>query len=140
MTRLRFTELTSARVVGTIQDRTGTVVSAASLTDATLTLYDLLTATGGSPDPSIINGRDHQDVLGVGSPAEQNGVTLYSSLQTDTDGSTYNFEWLLDPEDNVIVTPRRQLERHRALLHFVWPNGEMRAEFEIEVVNLRKAG
>lgn len=140
MTRLRFTELTSARVVGTIQDRTGAVVSAGSLTEATLTFYDLLTATGGSPDPSIINGRDAQDVLGVGSPAAQNGVTIYDDLQTDPDGSTYNFEWLLSPEDNPIVTARRQVERHRVMFHFVWPTGEMRAEFEIDVLNLRKAG
>lgn len=140
VTRLRFSELTSARVIGTIQDRTGAVVSGASLTDATLTLYDLLTATGGSPDPGIINGRDAQDVLGVGSPAEQNGVTIYSDLQTDSDGSTYNFEWLLEPEDNIIVTERRQIERHKAMFHFVWPTGEMRAEFEIDVLNLRKAG
>lgn len=139
ITRLRFSELTSSRIVGTILDRSGNLISGAALSAATLTLYDLLTATGGSPDPSIINGRDAQDVLGVGSPPEQNGVTIYDSPQTDTDGSTYNFEWLLSPEDNVIVTERRQIERHRAMFHFVWPDGEMRAEFEIEVVNLRKA-
>ena len=133
MTRSRFTELTSARLVGTIQDQTGAVVSASSLTEATLTLYDVLTG-------QILNSRDAQDVLGVGSPAEQNGVTLYGNLQTDTDGSTFNFAWLLDPDDNPIVTSRRQLERHRAMFHFVWADGEMLAEFEIEVVNLRKAG
>ncbi len=139
ITRLRFTEQTSARVVGTILDRLGVMVPARDLTAATLTLYDLETYTPGSPSDGILNGRDRQDILGGGSPASENGVTLYDSLQTDPDGTTYNFEWLLDPADNAIVTERRQIERHRAQFRFTWANGNMNTEFEIEVINLRSA-
>jgi hypothetical protein len=139
LTRLRFTERTTARIIGTIRDRDGQAISADFLTDATLTLYDLATyAPGsGSPVPGILNGRHAQDILGVGSPPAEHGVTLYQTLQTDPDGTTYNFEWLLDAADNAIVTERRQVERHRAQFHFVWPTGNMNMEIEIEVVNLR---
>jgi hypothetical protein len=139
ITRLRFTERTTARVIGTIQDRDGQAIKASFLTDATLTLFDLDTyaPAAGSPTPGILNGRNGQDILGVGSPPAEHGVTLYQSLQTDPDGSTFNFEWLLDAADNAIVTERRQVERHRAQFHFVWPTGDMHVELEIEVVNLR---
>jgi hypothetical protein len=35
------------------------------------------------------------------------------------------------------VNTRRQVERHRARLHFEWAEGEFNTEIEIEVVNLR---
>lgn len=130
-TRLRFTERTSARVIGTILDRDETVVPASALTMATLTLWDYDT-------DEILNGRDAQDVLGSGSPPELNGVTIHDSLQTDADGTLYNFEWLLEPEDNRIITARRQVERHKALFHFVSLTSELHSEFEIDVDNLRK--
>jgi hypothetical protein len=138
LTRVRFTEQTSARIIGTIQDRDGSVVPGNSLTDARLTLYDVDTYNPNiSPSTGILNHRDDQDILGAGSPAVENGVSIYRDPQTDSDGSTYNFEWLLDPADNAIVTERRQIERHRAQFHFVWPTGDMNFEVEIEVVNLR---
>ena len=139
ITRLRFYEGSTDRVTGTIVDRAGTVVPGSSLIAATLTLYDAETYDPiGSPVVGIINSRDHQDVLGVGSPLEAHGVTIHDTLQTDTDGSTFSFEWRLDPEDNPIVTPSRQIERHRAMFAFTADSGEViPVEFEIEVMNLR---
>lgn len=129
MTRVRFSEQSSARITGTILDRDGTLVPASEITAATLTLYDLETRT-------VINDREVQDILGSGSPPEENGVTIYDTLQTDTDSTTYNFAWILEPDDNIIVTERRQLERHRAVLHFTWATGDMNQEVEIDVDNL----
>lgn len=130
-TRLRFTERTSARVLGTILDRDNTVVPASALQEATLTLWDYDTG-------EILNSRNEQDVLGIGSPPAANGVTIYDALQSDPDGTQYNFEWLLDPEDNAIVTQRRQVERHKALFRFLSSTTQLHAEFEIDVDNLRK--
>lgn len=138
LTRLVFTERTSARIIGTIEDREGRPVSSDVLTDATLTLYDMDTFNPNvSPAQGILNNRNVQDVLGTTSPPTEHGVTFYDKLQTDTDGTTYNFEWLLDPADNSIVTERRQIERHKAQFRFVWPTGDMNFEAEIDVMNLR---
>lgn len=129
ITRLRFAKDTSARIIGTITDRDGDVVTPDVLTDATLSLFDQQTKV-------IINERDTQDVLGAGSPYVSNGVTLFATLQADDDGTTYNYEWLLDAEDNAIVTPRRQVERHLAEFLFTWADGQLRAVFEIDVENV----
>ena len=100
-------------------------VSESSLTSAQLTLLDIETyAPGASPATGIINDRDAQDVL------NDNNVTI------DSEGHVV---WTMQPEDNVIVTPRRQVERHRAQFSFAWDEGSFNVEIEIEVVNLRKA-
>lgn len=130
ITRVRFTEGNSGQIISTITDTEGVFVPSDALTEAELTLYDQQTE-------SIINTRDAQDILGVGSPVGDHGVTIYPTLQTDSEGNTYNVKWVLVPADNVIVTERRQMERHRAMFRFVWPDGELVTEFEIEVQNLR---
>ena len=121
--RFRFDERSSGSIEGDIVDREGDPVLAASLTAAELTLYDIDTgAGGGSPRPGILNSRDAQDVLNT------NNVAI------DNDG---HFIWSVQPADNVIVTARRQIERHRAMFYFEWATGEFRFECELDVVNLR---
>lgn len=123
--RFRMTEQSTGIIEGDIVDQDGEAVPAASLTAATLTLYDYDTgAGGGSPAPGIINDRDAQDILNA------NDVTI------DSDG---HFIWSVQPDDNVIVTLRRQVERHRAMFLFTWATGEFRYECEINVINLRLA-
>jgi hypothetical protein len=115
----------STRVVTfTLLDEANVAVPGSALTEATLTLFDLGTASPGSPVKGIINDRNGQDVLNT------NGVTIdEAGLVT----------WELQSEDNIIVTPRRQVERHRAMFRFTWPDGDFLKEFEIEVLNLRMA-
>ncbi len=121
--RFRFDEQSSGCIEGDIVDREGAPVPDSSLLSAELTLYDWDTgAGGGSPRPGIINDRDQQDVLNT------NDVTI------DSDG---HFIWSIQPEDNIIVTNRRQIERHRAMFLFTWATGEFRYECELDVNNLR---
>ncbi len=129
--RERFTEGSSGFIRAQIVDVDGMPISADDLTAATLTLYDLQTRT-------IINSREAQDILGSASPLGDHDVTY------DEDGY---FRWDLQPEipgaspedhgDNVIITPRRQVERHRAEFHFAFPGGAFNYAIEIEV---NKAG
>lgn len=138
ITRIRVTERTSETIVGTIVDRNGDLVPAESLTAASLTLYDVDTFDASvSPVEGVLNERYQQDVLGVGSPFEANDVTVYDELQTDADGTTYNFKWESQADDHPIVTVRKELERHRAMFAFTWATGQARVEFELEVLNMR---
>ena len=129
--KVRVNERSSKVVTFTILDENGDPVPDSVLTSATLTLFDLLTGkASGSPMQGVINSRGDQDVL------NDNDVTI------DGDGLV---TWAMQPADNIIVTPRRQIERHRAMFSFAWPGaspgltGSFDYEFEIEVVNLRKA-
>lgn len=123
MDRVRVNERSTKLIEFDVLDEDGAGVPAANLTTAQLTLYDMDTAAPGeSPDESILNDRDAQDVLNV------NDVTI---------SSVGHVEWTMQPDDNVIVTSRRQLERHRAQFLFTWVGGEFRQEIEIEVLNLR---
>ncbi|HOG29223.1 MAG TPA: hypothetical protein PLT35_08075 [Vicinamibacterales bacterium] len=84
-------ERASGRYIGTLRDEAGTLLTAADLTAATLTLYDQASGT-------IVNSRSAQNVKNA------NGVTLYDTLQTDVaTGKTYNLLWLIEPADNAIV-------------------------------------
>lgn len=124
--RFRFDERSSGSIEFDILDRNGDGVPAGSLTTAELTLFDWDTgAGGGSPHPGVINTRDGQDVNNT------NDVTI---LDTPTTGHVL---WSVQPEDNIIVTNRRQVERHRAMFLFIWPTGEFRFECELLVTNLR---
>jgi len=128
--RERFNERNSGFIRAQVVDQNLDPVAVTDLDSATLTLWDMETGSAeGSPQEGIINGRDGQDILGVGSPPTLNDVTY------EADGY---FRWDLQPEDNQIINSRRAIERHRALLVFAWPTGQITYEVEIEVVNLRK--
>ncbi len=129
--RIRVNERSSKVVTFTILDDAGLPVPVSAISVATLTLYDFQTGQiGGSPQVGILNNRQDQDVLNA------NDVTIDSAgLVT----------WIMQPEDNIISTERRQIERHRAMFSFTWSIGSPTIagastyECEIEVVNLRKA-
>lgn len=124
--RIRDVNERSSKVVTfTLKDQAGAPVPAASLTAAELTLYDVETYENASPAVGILNDRQGQNVLNL------NNVTIHSTSGLVT--------WTMQPEDNVIVTERRQVERHRAMFHFAWSGGSFDYECEIEVVNLRSA-
>lgn len=122
MSATRVTEGSTAVISGSITDAAGAAVPAVSIMEAHLTLFDVETYDpSSSPVTGILNGRDHQDVLAE-SPTR---LVL-------TDGA---FSFTLTPADNVIVTPRRQVERHRAELVFIWPTGRIVVAVEIDVLN-----
>jgi hypothetical protein len=124
--RFTFDEKSAGSIEFDIYDRDGEPVPVAGILTAELTLYDWDTgAGGGSPHPGIINNRDGQDVLNL------NDVTLSDS---PTVGHVL---WDVQPEDNPIVTNRREVERHRAMFLFAWSGGEFRKELELLVRNLR---
>lgn len=125
MDRIRCTENSTKVVTFTILDQAGDPVPSASLTAATLTLFDLQSGTGGSPAIGVLNSRDGQDIKNA------HNVTIHATSGLVT--------WTMQPADNIIVTERRQVERHRAMFTFTWSGGSFDYEFEIEVVNLRKA-
>ncbi len=122
--RIRVNEGSSRTVSFTLKDGTGTAVPLSSLTTAQLTLYDVQTyVPAGSPVVGILNGRSAQDVINT------NDVTVHATSGLVT--------WAMQPEDNVIVTSRRQVERHRARFRFVVSGVELNYPIEIEVVNMR---
>lgn len=132
ITRERFNEGSSGYIRAQIVDSDGEPVLFDDLTAANLTLLDLMTyAPEQSPAVGIINERDAQDILAAGlSPAEMNDVVY------EDDGY---FTWRVQAADNVIVTPRRQMERHRAEFHFEFPGGAFNYAIELDVENMRKA-
>lgn len=122
MDRFRFNQSASEVISKAITAPNASPVPGNTLTAAILTLFDWDTgAAGGSPLPGILNGRHQQNVLNL------NDVTI------DESGL---FTWQVQPDDNVIVTSRRQVERHRAIFLFMWADGQFPYECEIEVVNL----
>lgn len=125
--RIRANEQSSKTVTFTLLDNLGSAIPLANVATAQLTLFDWDTyVPGGSPVTGIINTRDVQDVLNT------NDVTIAATSGLVT--------WSMQPEDNPIVTVRKQIERHRAEFRFVTTSGaELDYQFEVEVVNLRKA-
>lgn len=126
--RFRFDEGSSGSIEFDILDRDGEGVPVAGILSAELTLYDWDTGaagTGDSPRPGIINNRDAQNVQNLNDVTLSDAVTIGHVL------------WLVQPEDNIIVTNRRQIERHRAMFLFTWSDGEFRFECELLVTNLR---
>ncbi len=128
--RERFTENSSGFITARIIDADGEPVPESAITSATLTLIDLMSySPGQSPARGVINSRNAQDINASGmSPASLNDVTYLDNGY---------FRWDLQPEDNIIVTPRRQIERHRAEFHFSFNSGSFFYAVELEVVNLR---
>lgn len=127
MDRVRVNERSAKTVTFTLTDSAGTVVTLATINTAQLTLYDLETYNpGDSPLTGILNNRDLQDVKNA------NNVTIHVTSGLVT--------WVSQPDDNVIETPRRQVERHRAEFRFTLTDGtQLSYQVELEVVNMRKA-
>ncbi len=124
--RIRVNEGSSKTISFILKDSSGAVVPLASLGTAELTLYDLQTyVPSGSPVVGILNDRNAQDVKNA------NNVTVHATTGLVT--------WAMQSEDNVIVTSRRQVERHRARFRFVVSGVELDYPIEIEVVNMREA-
>lgn len=129
MTTIRCREQCPDQVTGTLKDKSGNVVPGDAVSVCELTLWDLETYAAGSPNQGIINSRNAFDLLG----SEE--VTI------SADGA---FVWNMAAADNTIVNSRRQIERHRATLHFEWSMGspavagETNVELEIEVENLQR--
>lgn len=124
MTRYRVQEGSSLAIGGTVVDGSGTAVPGAQVSSATLTLYDVETLKPTSPVDAVINSRDAVDLLAL-SPNE----IEISALGV--------FEIMLQAADNVIVTPRKQAERHRARVVFTFSGGTYTTEQEIVVINHR---
>jgi hypothetical protein len=119
---VRFDEGTAGKIEGDILDADDVPVPASQLIEATLTLYDWHTRVlRGSPLVGVINDRFQQDIL------NDHDVTI------DEDG---HFVWAVRAEDNPILTPIRQIERHRGVFFFAWNGGQFNMEFELEVMNL----
>lgn len=112
-------EKSTARITGVLKDEAGNVITAASLTTLTLTLYVL-----GFPS-QIVNSRDAQNVLNA------NGVTV------DASG---NLVWTMTPADNAIIDVTNDVETHIALFQWTWNAGAKagRSEIAIPIVNLDK--
>lgn len=123
-----FNERTSGFIAGDIVDENDMPVPASSITSATLTLYDAETADlDASPVLGIINSRHAQDVKNL------NNV----ELDAGSPSVTGHFVWSVQPADNIIVTKRRQIERHYAEFTFAWSGGQFVYRCEIDVTNLQ---
>lgn len=85
----------------TLKNEAGQPVAAASLTSATLTLYELESGT-------IVNGRSSQNVLNL------NNVTI------DSNGLV---SWSIQLADVTLLDATRGTEVHRALFLFAWNDG-----------------
>lgn len=126
--RESFNRESSGYIQAQIVDQDNNPVNPDDLTEATLTLVDVETRNlNGSPVEGIINDRHDQDILGAGSPLGDNDVEYLD------DGY---FQWNLQPEDNIIVNPRRQVERHWGIFTFAWVGGQFMVRAEIEVANV----
>jgi hypothetical protein len=123
ITRIRLNEHSSRTVTFYLKDNAGVVVPLADIDEAELTLYDVETFVyGASPAEGIINNRDAQNVLNA------NNVTIHATSGLVT--------WAMQPDDNPIVTARRQIERHRAEFRFEVNGVELHADpIEFEVGN-----
>lgn len=124
----RYTEGEPGQITGTMLKPDGSVLPASEVRSVLLRVYDIETARGaGSPDVSVINGRDDEEVLGgLNFDMSESGVfTVY-----------------LDAADMAVVNSRRQVERHGVRLTVVYDVGSPEAdgtliqEFEIQVESL----
>lgn len=112
-------EQTTPRFTATLVAEDGvTPIPGSTLTTLTLTLY------ADNDDLTIINGRDHQNVL------QTNGVTV------DEFGL---LTWTLSQADQAVLDDALSFERHIALFEWTWPtNRAGKFEFVLVVGNLAK--
>lgn len=99
----RVRERSTATYTVTLKDEAGVVIPRASITEVTLTLYDVQSR-------AVLNSRDSQNVL------DANNVTIHSTSGLLT--------WLIQAADNAVVTTKENaLERHRAVFRYKWAGG-----------------
>lgn len=113
----RFTELSDGVITAIIKDQNGDPIPGSDLTVLTLTLVDV-------ESRHIINAKDGTNILVSPLPVDELG----------------NFTLRLDAEDNEVLNRRRQIERHRAIVHFEWADGKANEQIEIEVQNISMIG
>lgn len=118
-------EQESGSYLATITDDLGNVLPGSSLLTLRLTLYVI----NSSGVLVIVNDRNHEDALNV------NEVTVYDTLQTLSDGRTYNLRWRIQPADTTMVE-NLPFERHLALFEWTWASGAGKHEFVLVVKNL----
>jgi hypothetical protein len=104
-------EKTTQAFTAVLQDETGAVIPAASITALTLTLYDLLTN-------AIINSRDHVSIKNA------NGGTI------DASG---NLTWTSDVLDSPILNDTLAQENHIALIEWTYNSGKQ-GRFEVALI------
>ena len=107
--------------LATVTDDLGAMIPGSDLTGLTLTLW--VVRQDGST--AIVNSRNHQNVL------NQNHVTVYNTLQTLTDGRTYNLRWKIQPGDTTLVEAV-PFERHKFL--FEWTSAQVQGKHENTLV------
>jgi hypothetical protein len=102
-------EGSSQALTATVVDEAGAPIAGSALTALTLTLYDTCAGT-------ILNGRDHVDVLGAnGGQVSEAGVLTLE----------------LTPADNALLDAERTGETHVALLEWSYAGGTRLARHEI---------
>lgn len=120
-------EQESGSYLATITDDLGVMLPGSTLTALALSLY-VVNAAGVEV---IINDRNHQNVLNL------NNVTVYDTLQTLSDGRTYNLRWRVQAQDTTLVEPLA-FERHLGLFEWAWPGGQGKQELVLVIKNLRR--
>lgn len=113
MSTVRILAGSRGSVSGTFTDELGTGLPSAHLASVRLTLSNIETENlAASPTEGIINAREDDEVFAA-SP---------SWLSVDDQGA---FTLTLEPDDNVIVVSRRQIERHRVALKVTTDGGQV---------------
>lgn len=105
-------EKETGRYSFTLKDEAGVAVAAASLTSATLTLYE-------PESGAIVNSRNAQNVLNL------NNVTI------DSNGGV---AWTIQSADVTLLDATRGTEVHRALFFFSWSGGTKGKPHEVDLV------
>jgi hypothetical protein len=125
----------TAVIIVTIRNENHDPILGSALLTLTLTLYDQDTQTETEID-DVINGRTEQDILGVTEPpppARVNGGLI---------DETGILNLRLDPADNPIIDPTKDVENHIMLLEWTWlDDGVIKyggQEFILPVANLNK--
>lgn len=120
-------ERCSKTVTFTLLDQDGAPVPLNDLASARLTLFDVDSyEPTDSPIVGILNNRDEQNILNA------NNVTIHATTGLVT--------WAMQPADNEIINPRKQVESHRAEFRFTTTgNAEVNRDYQFNVRNLRRA-
>jgi hypothetical protein len=124
----------TAVIIVTIRNENHDPILGSALLTLILTLYDQDTQTE-TPIDDVINGRTEQDILGVTVPTP---IRVNGGLIDET--GVLNLR--LDPLDNPIIDPTKDVENHIMLLEWSWlDDGATKyggQEFILPVANLNK--